>query len=53
MRSPGHVWPTVPESGASSPAKMRTRVDLPQPFEPINPRRSHAGILKEMFCRTG
>src|SRR5699024_5566183 len=38
---------TVPELGASSPARVRSRVDFPDPFRPMTPMNSPERAAKE------
>src|SRR5690625_3234272 len=42
----------TPASGASSPARIRSSVVLPEPFSPMMPTRSWYGTEKEMFVKT-
>src|SRR5208282_236495 len=44
---------TSPLSGATSPARIRSRVDLPDPFGPIRPIRSPSEMVKETFWKRG
>jgi hypothetical protein len=44
---------TSPLSGETSPARIRSKVDLPDPFGPINPIRSPSEIVKETFWKSG
>ena len=43
---------TAPESGGSSPAMIRSSVDLPEPFSPMMPTRSSAETTKETSVST-
>ena len=42
-----------PLSGLTSPARIRSNVDLPEPFGPISPMRSPSETLKLMFWNSG
>src|ERR1700691_6267271 len=42
-----------PLSGLTSPATIRSSVDLPEPFGPISPMRSCSETVKEMFWNRG
>ena len=44
---------SLPESGASSPARIRSRVVLPAPFRPARVIRSPASSLKETSANSG
>ena len=44
---------TSPLSGATSPARIRRRVDLPDPFGPIRPMRSPSEMVNETFWKSG
>jgi hypothetical protein len=42
-----------PLSGLTSPARIRSNVDLPEPFGPISPMRSPSETVKDMFWKRG
>src|SRR5260370_37257443 len=42
-----------PPSGVTSPARIRSNVDLPEPFVPISPMRSPSETVKLMFWNRG
>jgi hypothetical protein len=42
-----------PSSGVSSAAKIRNKVDLPEPFGPMRPMRSPAVTVNETFWKRG
>jgi hypothetical protein len=43
----------LPLSGLTSPARIRNKVDLPEPFGPISPMRSPSETVKETFWNRG
>src|SRR5579863_680112 len=44
---------TFPSSGSSVPARMRSNVDFPEPFGPINPIRLLSETVKDTFWKRG
>src|SRR6266851_855295 len=42
-----------PSSGVSSAAKIRNKVDLPEPFGPMRPMRSPSVTVNETFWKRG
>ena len=44
---------TSPLSASTSPARIRRRVDLPDPFGPIRPMRSPSEMVNETFWKSG
>jgi hypothetical protein len=44
---------TFPVSGSSVPARIRIRVDFPDPLGPINPIRLPSDTVKDTFWKSG
>ena len=44
---------TSPLSAVTSPARIRSNVDLPEPLGPISPIRSPSEMVKETFWKSG
>ena len=42
-----------PLSGRTSPARIRSSVDFPEPFGPIRPMRSPSETVNETFWKSG
>src|SRR6266404_1895669 len=42
-----------PLSGLTSPARIRSSVDLPEPFGPISPMRSPSETVNQIFWNSG